>query len=183
MDTYQLPQRVTLEEIDYDLNTDFRQILKIFRVFDDESLPLIVRWLVALRLFYRQEVARPHRQAAMEYLGQFLRCGAPDTPGQPLYRWDTDGPAIIAGVNAAAGQEIRALPYVHWWTFLGWFHAIGQGQLATVVGLRQKLRAGRKLEDWEQDFYRQNRALVVMSSPLTAAEATEKARLNRLLGK
>ena len=184
MDLYSLPRQVTLEGVCYDLNTDFRQILKIFRAFADESLPPILRWLVALRLFYRQEVAKEHRPAAMEYLEQFLSCGAAGGEGQPLFSWEGDAPAIIAGVNAAAGQEIRGLPYVHWWTFLGWFHAMPPGTFSTILALRTKLRKGQKLEPHEQEFYRENKALVDMKkASLDAAAQAEKDRLNALLGK
>ena len=49
---------------------------------------------------------------------------------------------------------MRALPYLHWWSFLSAFDAIGDGTFATVVGLRDKLRRGKKLEPWELEFYR-----------------------------
>ena len=65
---YRLPQQTVLGGKTYDLNTDFRQILKIFRCFADESLPELLRWQVALRLFYRQPVAQAQQQAAMEYV-------------------------------------------------------------------------------------------------------------------
>ena len=182
MELYRLPEQVSLGGKTYDLNTDFRQILKIFRCFADESLPEVLRWQVALRLFYRQPVAQAQQQAAMEYLADFIRCGAQETPGKPLFSWEADAGAIIAGVNQAAHQEIRALPYVHWWTFLSWFHAMPPGQLSTVVTIRDKLRRGKKLEPWEKDFYRENKAQVDMKPPETAAERQEKQRLNRLLG-
>ena len=182
-DLYQLPQTVTLEGVSYDLNTDFRVILKIFRAFADESMSPMLRWLVALRLFYRQPVPLCHRQAAMEYLGEFLRCGAEETPGEPLFCWQRDACAIIAGVNAAAGQEVRAAKYIHWWTFLGWFHAMPPGTFSAILSIRQKLRKGQKLQTHEQEFYRENKRLVDLRPPQDEDTLREKDRLNALLGK
>lgn len=88
---------------------------------------------------------------------------------------------ILAGVNQAAGQEIRALPFCHWWTFLSYFHAIGEGPLATVVSIRKKLSQGKKLEPWEKDYYRENPTLVDLKKTYTRQEAQERARLLRLL--
>ena len=182
MDLYRLPEEVVIGGKSYPLNTDFRVILKIFSVFADRSLPEVLRWRVALGLFDDIPVAPHHRQAAMEYLADFITCGQQGKPGPELLSWQADAPAIIAGVNKAAGQEVRQLRKVHWWTFLSWFHAIAPGQLSTVVSIRDKLRRGKKLEDWEREFYRENKDMVDRKSPETQAQRDEKERLNRLLG-
>ena len=89
---------------------------------------------------------------------------------------------IVADVNKVAGCEIRALPFVHWWTFLAWFGGIGEGQLATVVGIRQKLKRGKKLEPWEREYYQQHKADVDLKPRYTAEELAEQERLKKLLG-
>lgn len=184
MELYSLPQQVRIQDCDYELNTDFRVVLQILQALEDASLPEILRWRVALGLFYKCPVPPAHRQEAMEYLAAFLRCGQPEgQPGAKLLDWQQDAPAIIAGVNAAAGCEVRALPQVHWWTFLSWFHAMPPGQLSTVVSIRDKLRRGQKLEGWERDFYRENKKQVELRSPESPEDAKERERLNRLLDK
>lgn len=182
MDVYRLPEETVIEGVTYRFSTDFRVILKIFSVLADRSLPELLRWRVALGLFYNSPVAPEHRQAAMEYLGDFLSCGEKGKPGPELISWQLDAPAIIAGVNKAAGCEIRLLEKVHWWTFLSWFHAMPPGQLSTIVSIRDKLRRGKKLEAWEREFYRENKDLVDKKPPETRAERDEKERLNRMLG-
>jgi hypothetical protein len=88
---------------------------------------------------------------------------------------------IVADINKVAGQEIRAMPYVHWWTFLSWFHGIGQGQLSTVVSIRQKRLEGKPLSDWEADYYRRNRDVVDFREKLSREEQEEKKRLMDML--
>lgn len=95
--------------------------------------------------------------------------------------WEQDGDLIAADVNRAAGQEIRSLPYLHWWTFLSFFNAIGQGQLSTVVSIRDKLNRGRKLEDWEKTFYRENRHRVDLPKRYSRQELQHRQRLQLLL--
>lgn len=120
----------------------------------------------------------------MQWLADFICCGAreQEQPGRKLLDWEQDAPMIVAEVNKAAGQEVRVLPFVHWWTFLGWFHAIGEGQLSTVVAIRDKLRRGKKLEQWEKDFYRENKHRVELRKRYTPEELAEQARLQKLLG-
>lgn len=179
---WQLPVQKTIGTQVFDLRADYRDILKIMDCLEDPDLPEYTRWLVALELFYVQPVPRAHRKAAMEYLAWFVRCG--DDPGQPgpkLLDWQQDADAIIAGVNKAAGQEIRSLPFAHWWTFLSWFHAMEQGQLSTLVSIRDKLSRGKKLEDWEKAFYRENKQKVDLKPRYSQAELQEQERLKELL--
>lgn len=43
---------------------------------------------------------------------------------------------------------------------MAYFNAIGEGQLSTIVSIRDKLSRHKKLEKWEQDFYKKNRKAV-----------------------
>lgn len=181
-DLWQLPDKLTVGDREIPINADFRNILQVMGCLEDGRFPEFYRWHRALALFYREPVPRKLEYGAMQAMADFIRCGAADTPGPKLLDWQQDAALIIADVNKASGQELRSCPFVHWWTFLGWFHAIGQGQLSTVVAIRQKLLGRQKLESWEQDFYRQNKAMVDMKAPLTEEEQAEKERLNKLLG-
>lgn len=181
---WQLPRQVTFGNTVYDIYADFRDVLEVMTYLQDTALPEFIRWEVALALFYKQKVEPRYSKQAMEYLAWFLTGGCPerDQPGPKLLDWQQDAAAIVSDVNKTAGQEIRALPFVHWWTFLSWFHAIGEGQVSTLVSVRDKLRRGKKLEGWEKDFYRQNRKKVDLKRAYTPEEEQERARLQKLLG-
>ena len=96
--------------------------------------------------------------------------------------WEQDAHAIIADVNKVAGCEVRSLPYLHWWTFLSYFQAIGEGQLSTLVSIRDKIRRGKKLEKWEQDYYRENKNRIDFKKKYSAEDIAEQERLKKLLG-
>ena len=178
-----LPTTLTVAGTDYPIHGDFRDILEIFGVLQDESLPEFIRWYTALVLFYEGEIPPQHRQEAMETMADFFRAGAEESAGgESLLDWQQDAPLIAADINKVACQEVRALPFVHWWTFLGWFHAIGEGQLSTVVTIRDKLRRGKKLEEQEREFYRVNRGLVERKKRLSPEEQAVRERLQKLLG-
>lgn len=179
-----LPAEAVIGGKTYPIHGDFRDILEIFSYFEDPELPEYLRWQIALALFYEGEIPQEHQQEAIEYLGSFINCGRQEEakPGPKLLDWEQDALTIVADVNKVAGQEIRALPFVHWWTFMAWFHAIGEGQLSTIVSIRDKLRRGKKLEQWEKDFYRENKSRVDMKKRYSAGELAEQERLKQLLG-
>lgn len=180
---WSLPGQAVFGGKSYRLNTDYRDILEIFSYLNDPELPEYMRWRIALALFYDTPIPREHQQQAVEYLADFI-CGGDQgqtVPGPKLLDWEQDAAMIVADVNRVAGQEIRALPQLHWWTFLSWFHAIGQGQLSTVVAIRDKLSRGKKLEDWEKTFYRENKHRVDLKKRYSRQELQQRQQLETLL--
>ena len=178
-----MPTSAVIGGVEYSINADFRDILEIFRYLDDPDRPEYVRWKIALALFYEGEIPGEQIQEAMEYLAQFISCGEQDSkPGPKLLDWEQDAQTIVADVNKVAGTEIRSVPFLHWWTFVAYFNAIGEGQLSTLVSIRDKLRRGKKLEKRDQDNYRQNKDRVDLKKRYSTEELAEQERLKKLLG-
>lgn len=182
MTPWDLPETAEIGGVKYEINTDFRDVMEIMNVLTNPERSEYTRWLTAIALFYVGEIPAEHEREAMEFLAEFISYGETDAkPGPQLLDWEQDAQAIIADVNKVAGAEIRATAYLHWWTFLSFFQAIGEGQLSTLVSIRDKLRRGKKLEKWEQDFYRDNKARVDIKKKYTAEERAEQERLQKLL--
>ena len=167
----------------YELHCDYRDVLEIFSYFSDPDLPDYIKWQIALALFFEGEIPPIHQQQAMEYLSWFLSGGRQEeqSPGPQLLDWEQDCDLIAADVNRAAGMEIRSVPFLHWWTFLSFFHAIGEGQLSTVVAIRRKLARGKKLEAWEKEFYRENKHRVDLKKRYSREELQQQAKLKEML--
>lgn len=182
MNLWQLPTEAVLGGKTYPHASDFRAILKLMEVLGDESRLPWLRWYLALALFYRDPIPRQLEDAAMDYLSRFLTCGQSAAPGAKLLDWQQDAAAIISDVNAVAGREIRQEPYLHWWTFLSFFHSIREGQLSNLVSIRDKLRRGKKLEPWEQEFYRTHKDQVRLRPKETAEELAHRQALEKLVG-
>ena len=184
MTGWKLPKTAVVDGKTYDLHTDYRDILEIFACLQEVIYPEFLRWQIALELFYEQPVPGESFREAAAYFRWFVNCGGEehDAPGPELLNWQHDAQLIVADVNKVAGQEIRSLPYLHWWTFMGWFYAIGEGNLSTLVSVREKLRRGKKLEGWEQEYYRRNRSRVDLPKKYSAEELAEQERLRKLLG-
>lgn len=176
MNTWELPETVEIGGKIYKINADFRDILNIISYLTDSERVGQVRMYVALALFYDAFDTMPetdYREAA-RWMFEFISCGEEDnSPPRPkTIDWEQDRALIVADINKVAGCEVRALPFCHWWTFISWLDSIGEGQLSTVVSIREKLRKGKKLADWERDFYRKNRSKVDFKTKYTTAEET-----------
>lgn len=187
MSRWELPESTIIGGKEYTINADFRDILEIIEVAQNEEEPEHTRTIVALALFYNGFDGMPRQDytEAADYLMRFLNAGQTETDGKPhpkTFDWEQDHAMIVADINKVAGCEVRALPFCHWWTFLSWFNSIGEGQLSTVVSIREKRRRGKKLDTWEQEFYRENKERIELKKRYTQEELEEQARLNALLG-
>lgn len=174
MNLWQLPKSVVVNGRSLEINSDYRDILDIIARLSDQSRDEQTRMYVALALFYDDFAAlRPeeYQEAAVQMLS-FISCGEEDTgvPQPKTIDWGQDQAMIISDVNKISGCDIRSMPYCHWWTFISWFNGIGDGQLATVVSIREKIRKGKKLSDWERDYYRKNRGKVDMKAKYTSQD-------------
>ena len=175
----QLPTSLELGGVVFKIRSDYREILNILVAFNDPDLTMQERWQVALICFY-EDVANITDETIDEAMGKitwFISGGRmPENHVQnklPLYDWEQDESMIFSAINKVAGQEIRSLPYMHWWTFLGYFNEIGEGAFSTVVSIRNKQNKGKKLEKYEQEFIKDHADIFRLKSKLTEQEQKE----------
>ena len=181
MKLWSLPQSLEVGGRQVPIHGDYRDILEILSYLNDPRYPQPLAWAIAIGLFYKEPIEKALWPQAAEALAAFLTAGQKASPGPVLLDWEQDAMPIISDINGIAGREIRQEKFIHWWTFLSWFHAIGPGQLSTLVGIRDKLRRGKPLDGWEKAFYAQNREAVELKKRLSPSQLAEKQRLEAML--
>ena len=193
-----LPETLTVGGVDYPIRTDYRNVLQVFEAFQDPELTQEEKWIVAIYLLFENfscdddvlEAAQDGFDLgeAMKQISWFISAGQPEKQvlEQPTYNWTQDEQMIFSAVNKVAGRETRELEYLHWWTFLGYFNEVGEGTFSFIVGIRNKLNKGKKLEKHEKEFLSHNKELVLMKKPLTKEEQERedayKSLLDEVLG-
>ncbi len=176
--SYELPENVGIDGVLYEIRSDYRAALDICTALSDPELSGEEKAAAALTILYPafgSAMPPQHFEQAIRELYRFLNGGADEPDGRPqprLVDWEQDFPLIAAPVNRIVGCEIRALPYLHWWTFLAAYQEIGDCTFAQVVGIRSKQARGRPLDKQERAFYRQNRKFVDFRRAYTQAEET-----------
>ena len=160
---YELPTSVILNDTVFAIRRDgdFRMVLDCFRLLQDEELSDIERIFACLMTFYADISSLEELdklgdiEEAVKQMFLFFNCNQENVGAKAegkVIDWDKDALMIISAVNKVAGKEIRAEKYLHWWTFLSYYMAIGECTLATVVNIRRKLMKNEKLEKYEQKF-------------------------------
>ena len=172
---YDLPKRLEVCGREYEIRSDFREILDIIGILNDEELENGERAFVTLLFFYPEfkEMPTEHYQEAIEQCFWFINGGkqeADDKPAPRLMDWEQDFPFIIAPVNRVIGHEIRADAYLHWWTFLSAYMEIGECTFAQIVHIREARNRGKPLDASDKEWYRRNKDIVDLKTRYTDAE-------------
>lgn len=156
-----LPQTLNINGRAYKIRSDYRDILQIIAAFGDKKLSDEEKAYVCLkRLFVAMEsIPKSDYQDAYEAAITFIECHISDRkPSPKVVNWEKDEQLIFPAINKVAGMEVRAVPYMHWWTFLGYFQSIDREDIwGFILTIRQKRAKGKKLEKYEKDFLNANR--------------------------
>lgn len=156
----QLPTSLDVCGKQYAIRTDYRNILCIFSAYNDPDLSDTEKVYICLKRLFVDFESIPQAQYEEAYNAAtaFIDCGErEEKPAPKTVNWDKDEQLIFPAVNKVAGTEVRALSYLHWWTFLGYYQSIDHdGLFGFVLTIRQKRAKGKKLEKHEQEFYRSN---------------------------
>ena len=178
---YELPTSVILNDTEHAIRRDgdFRMVLDCFRLLQDEELDDNERILACLTVFYDEldGIETVYQlgdlEEAVKQMFSFFNCNQENVGAKAegkVIDWDKDALMIISAINKVAGKEIRKEKYLHWWTFMSYYMAIGECALSTVVNIRRKIIKGKKLEKFEQDYVNENPELFRRTEHYTKEE-------------
>lgn len=190
-----LPEAVIVGGAEYAIRSDYRNVLQVFEAFNDPDLEQGEKTLVMIYLMLESfscaddvlEAAAGgfNIEEAVDQIMWFIRAGAAEKKDKdmdkPTYDWEQDEQIIFSAVNKITRDEVREVRYMHWWTFLGYFHEVGEGFFSYVVSIRNKLNRGKKLDKSESEFYRRNKELVNIKKRLNREEQEEEDQFQSLL--
>ncbi len=194
-----LPEHLTVGDTDYPIRSDYRNVLDVFESFQDPELAQEEKCIVAIYMIFEDfscadDVFKAAENGfdvneAIEKIKWFISAGEhQEKENLPTYDWKKDEQMIFSAINDKAKcADVREEEYLHWWTFIGYFNEISRNSmLAFIMGIRNKLNKGKKLEKYEKEFLAKNGELVKLTPPKTKEEleqeAENKALLEEVLG-
>lgn len=180
---WELPTSLEVAGRAYDIDSDFRTVLRVLAAYGDPELNESEKQFVCLANIYIDLDAIPaaHLQEAYEAAVRFIDNGQEHEENGPrAMDWEQDAPLIFPAVNNVARFEVRSVEYLHWFTFLGYFMEIKDGVFSTVLRLRQKRSKNQKLDKAESEFWTSNQKICVLERKLTAEEQADYDRFDKL---
>lgn len=170
--SFLLPTTLNVGGTDYAIRSDYRAALDIFAALADPEIDETNKALELLEILYIDAEKIPSRyyQEAIKAGLIFLNGGNEDAnqaKRPQLVDWEQDFQYIVAPVNRVIGQEIRAIEYLHWWTFISAYYEIGDCTFAQIVRIRSQKAKGKNLDKTDAEWYRQNRDIVDLKNKYT----------------
>ena len=185
MTGYDLPTSVCVGGTEYPIRTDFRAVLDVLCAMNDPELDGRAKSIVLIQIMFPdwKKIPINHLNECCKKACDFIDCGNRDDgkPHPKMIDWEQDAHLIIPAVNSVAHTEVRSVEYMHWWTFLGYFMSVGESLLSSVLDIRQKKTKHKKLEKYEQEFYRENRELIDFKRKETAEEKAARESIEKWL--
>lgn len=158
-----LPRTLKVQNKTYAIRSDYRSVLRIISAFNDKDLSDTEKVFICLKRIFidLDQIPREALSDAYKAASEFIECRlSSDKPSPKVVNWDKDEQLIFPAINKVAGFEVRAVPDLHWWTFLGYFQVIDRDDLwGAVLTIRQKKALHKKLEKYEKEFLAANREL------------------------
>lgn len=169
-----LPVSLCVAGEQLDIDADYRTAIQILIAFGDPDASTAEQTRFMVETLYRHPEEIRDLEEAVKQAGWFLNCGQPEDnmaiPHSKVYDWEQDEQIMLSAVNHVAGQEVRSLPFLHFWTFMGYLNEIGDCLFTQVIGIRQKINNGEKLEKHERAFRRTHPGMVNLREVLTEEE-------------
>ena len=186
---WSLPISVEIDGKEYAIRNrcDYRVVLDVISALNDEELEMEHRAECALFIFYGNDEldteykvlksfeTKKNVQVALDEMVKIINLGKEierEEYKPQLMDWEYDFTQIAPPVSRVLGYSVRDIKnYTHYYDFIGAYMEIGsECSFSNIVLIRDKRLKGKKLEKWEQEFYRENRKLIDLPRKLTAEE-------------
>ena len=175
---WSLPISVEIDEKEYAIRNkcDYRVVLDVIAALNDAELEMENRIRCALFIFYEDLTGCTDFETAVKEMMKIINLGEEETeqeqPNKPqLMDWQHDFPQLAPPISRVLGYSVRdAKKYTHFWDFIGAYMEIGECTFSNVISIRNKKQKGKKLESWEQEFYKENKKMVDLPQNLTQEE-------------
>lgn len=183
---YSIPTSICIDGVEYRIRNDgdYRVILDCFRALEDAELMPRERLLCSLIIFYddfnsvSDVLELNNLNKFVDEMYNFFNCGSTQSIGSRVNHkvidWEQDEQLICSAINTVANKEIRAESYVHWWTFMGYYTAIGECPLSTIIQIRSKIVNGERLENYERKFRTKNPQYFIWNSRTLEEKEADK---------
>ena len=182
---WSLPISVKIKGKEYAIRNkcDYRVVLDVISALNDEDLEMEYRVECALFQFYGNDeldtvekvlTSLNDIQIAIVEMMKIINLGKEETDEEykpKLMDWEHDFTQLAPPISRTLGYSVRdAKNYTHWYDFIGAYMEIGECTFANIISIRNKRMKGKKLEDWEQEFYRENKKIIDLPHKLTDEE-------------
>lgn len=171
------PTKIRIDNTDYEVNSDYRNCLKIILAFEDEELTIEEQYYIMLNLLYKE--MPENIELAIEKAILFLNCGEEyeALESKRTYSFNKDSKYIYSAMNQTHNIDLESIEYLHWWKFVFLFMDVDKDcTFSYITSLRYKKNNG-KLDSFDKKIWIEMREIVDLDYSNEDEEESEFMRL------
>lgn len=173
--TDKFPTKIKINNDIFEINTDFRNCLKIIEAYEDEELTIIEKHMIMLKRLYVQ-LPDDLEQATLKGI-KFLNCGEESNnlhETKRTYSFQKDGKYIYSAISQSHHLDLSEINYLHWWKFCYLFLDIKKDTtFSSILSLRQKKNKGQLNKEEKKVFMESREILDLEFSKEESEEVSE----------
>ena len=157
------PTKIRIDDIDYEINSDYKNCLKIILAYEDESLMSSEQNYIMLKRLYK--IIPENIEEAIEKGIKFLNCGEEKKntitdADKRVYSFEKDSKFIYSAVKQTHDVDLESIEFLHWWKFVFLFMDVNKDcTFSYLISLRSKKAKG-KLDEYEKKAWFSMREIV-----------------------
>lgn len=154
-----LPDKVTIDNKEYKINSDFRTSILFELLMQDSSISEKDKIRMALKLYY--PVIPDNDKEAIEQILWFYRCGkdislqkgnGEGKRSNQIYSFECDDEYIYSAYLNQYSIDLQDVEHLHWWKFKAMFKALKEDNLIVKIMNYRSIDL-TKIKDKEQKAY------------------------------
>ena len=183
----QLPESVFIDNVEFEINTDFRICILFELLMQDDEVPDCDKLDLAIDLFFEE---RPEDvEEAIDFILWFYKCGTTDQESKKkkstgnkkpaIYSFEHDSDYIYAAFLDQYGIDLNS-DSLHWWKFKALFKALkSDNEIVKIMGYRA-VEIDSDMSKEQQKHYRELKAMYAL--PDNRTEEEKEADFNNSFG-
>lgn len=157
------PTKILINNKEYDINYDFRTILKIIIALEDPNLYLEEKAQIMLDLLYKEKIPDKDIEEACKKASLFIDCGKYNNNSKKdkrIYSFTKDGNFILTGINSTHNIDLSEKVNFHWWKFMALFMDMDNECFFSELVYFRKRKLDGKLTKEEKEKYKKIKDIV-----------------------
>ena len=183
-----VPNKVTIENKEYEINSDFRTSILFEMMMQDTEINDKEKIIIALELYY--PILPSNVYEAIEKLLWFYRGGKDILTSKSkgvgksvsqIYNYEYDDEYIYSAFLDQYGVDLQDIEYLHWWKFKAMFKALKEDNMITKIMSYRSMDLS-KIKDKEQKaYYKKMKDLYKLPDNISSSEKEKLKEIEKTL--
>lgn len=178
--TDKLPKKIRVNNIDYDINYDYKTVIRILIAFEDKELTNSEQTYILLKNLYKTDIPEKDIEEAIKKAIRFIDCENVDKKElqnkKRVYSFTKDSKFIFSGISQTHGIDLSEKENLHWWVFLSFFMDMSSDCTFGELLYYRIRKNENKLTKEEKEQYKKIKNIVNLDEYNEKDEESLKAR-------